>query len=64
MNTLLTPDEVAERLRVDRRTVTDWLAAGTLPGFRIGEKLWRVDADALEDWLRSRSTARTEPEEQ
>jgi excisionase family DNA binding protein len=49
--TLLTPDEVAERLAVSPKIVRQWLRDGKLPGIRLG-RLWRVNPDALERVLR------------
>lgn len=57
---LLTPDQVAASLGVNRRTVIDWLNAGKLPGVRLG-KLWRIDPEALAEWLRARSTGDQQP---
>lgn len=42
----LTPQEVADRLRVTRRTVYAWLTSGKLRGQQIG-KGWRIPAQAL-----------------
>ena len=38
---LLTPPQVAERLQVNERTVTQWLRKGHLRGFKIGKE-WRI----------------------
>ena len=38
---LLTPEEVAEQLRVSRPTVYAWLKIGRLQGLRAG-KAWRI----------------------
>ncbi len=46
--TLMTPREAAEYLRVSLRTIRRHLAAGTIRGRRVG-KLWRIrkaDLDA------------------
>jgi len=40
-DTLLTPPQVAERLQVNERTVTQWLRKGHLRGFKIGKE-WRI----------------------
>jgi excisionase family DNA binding protein len=40
-NTLLTIDEVAERLRVSYASANRLVQSGELPGFRVG-RLWRV----------------------
>ena len=42
--------EVAERLRVDPRTVYNVIASGDLRAIKVG-RLWRIPADALEDYL-------------
>lgn len=46
-----TPEEVAESLRVTRRTVYDWLKSGRLPGLRVGRS-WRINREALLAFLR------------
>ena len=46
---LLTPSDVAKRLQMNERTVTQWLRNGHLRGFKIGKE-WRVsdvDLDAF-----------------
>ena len=46
---LLTPINVAKRLQMNVRTVTQWLRNGHLRGFKIGKE-WRisdVDLDAF-----------------
>ncbi len=47
---LLTPTQVALRLQVNERTVTQWLRKGHLRGFKIGKE-WRVSARDLEAFL-------------
>ena len=49
---LLTPDEVALRLRVTARTVRRWCQEGRLRSFREG-KVVRIYADALADALKA-----------
>ena len=39
-NVLYTPNDLAEILGFDRRTVQKMLAAGLLPGFKIGRRRW------------------------
>lgn len=48
----LTPLEVAQLLDVDVRSVTRWLNAGQLAGYKIGGR-WIVPRDALEAMLRA-----------
>lgn len=43
----LTPEEVADLLRVSRRTVYNWLRSGQLPAIRIG-KVWRVRREDID----------------
>lgn len=45
--TLLTTAEVAEILRVNRRTVHRWRIAGTLPCVRVGDKTFRYRASDI-----------------
>ena len=49
-NKLLTPPQVAQRLQVNERTVTQWLCRGHLRGFKI-DKEWRVSSRDLEAFL-------------
>lgn len=53
MKRLLTADEVADRLSVDRATVYRWANAGDLPAYRIVGTI-RFDPDLLEEWLSGR----------
>src|SRR5262249_6258391 len=47
-----TAEEVAEKLRVTRRTVYSWLATGRLLGLRAGRG-WRVPAESLDTFLQN-----------
>ncbi len=47
---LLTPLQVAQRLQMNERTVTQWLRQGHLRGFKIGKE-WRVSARDLDNFL-------------
>jgi excisionase family DNA binding protein len=47
---LLTPEEVAEHLRVSRPTVYAWLKMGRLQGLRAG-KVWRIRPSDLNAFL-------------
>lgn len=46
---LMTPKEVATRLRVGRSAVYEWLASGRLPHYRLGRtiRIRREDVDQL-----------------
>ena len=50
---MLTPEEVADRLRVTVPTVYVWLRAGRLAGIKIG-RLWRIRPAAVEALLNER----------
>ena len=50
MPKLLTPQEIAECLKVEESTVYEWLRSGFLVGFKIG-RLWRIDAEVFTSWL-------------
>lgn len=43
---LLTPEEVAEKLKVTRRSVYAWLLSGRLAGLRAGDA-WRVPEESV-----------------
>ncbi len=47
---LLTPSDVAKRLKMNERTVTQWLRNGYLRGFKIGKE-WRVSETDLEAFI-------------
>ncbi len=49
-NKLLTPTDIANRLQMSERTVTQWLRKGHLRGFKIGKE-WRVSVNDLEALL-------------
>jgi excisionase family DNA binding protein len=48
---LLTIGEVAERLRLSRRTVERMVAAELLPAVRVGHRAIRVDEHELTVWI-------------
>jgi excisionase family DNA binding protein len=48
--TLLTPEQVAQRLQVTPRTIYDWLRHGRLRGIKLG-RLWRVNVEDLGSFL-------------
>ena len=49
---LLTPFDVAKRLQMNERTVTQWLRNGHLRGFKIGKE-WRVSEIDLDAFIES-----------
>jgi excisionase family DNA binding protein len=54
-STLLTPKEVAGRLRVTDGTVKNLIHRGELRAVRVGAKLLRVDSRALDEYLAART---------
>lgn len=48
---LLTPEQVAERLQVTRRTVYQWINDGKLPALKVGRG-WRIDESSLDSYLK------------
>jgi excisionase family DNA binding protein len=59
MDDLLTIKEVAQRLKMNERTIKNWLRSGRLKGLKAGRK-WRVRASDLESFL-ERSAGHTDP---
>lgn len=47
---LLTPDQVAEKCQVKKRTVQVWLKSGKLKGVKLG-KFWRVKEADLQEFI-------------
>ena len=47
-----TPDEVAERLKIARKTVMNMLRSGRLKGIRVG-KFWRIRERDLQAFIES-----------
>jgi len=58
--TLLTVRDVADRLRVTRKTITRWCRSGTLPATRAGRE-YRIRPQALRDYLAARDVAVAHP---
>jgi len=59
MEQMLTVAEVAEILRVSERTIYNLLEAGDLRGVRVGRS-WRMQKEALEEFIKTGGTARQE----
>ena len=51
---ILTPDDVAEYLKVSKKTVYKLVRSGALPAFKAG-KHWRVRGADLGAWIARRS---------
>lgn len=58
--TILTLEEVAERLRVNRNTLRTYIKEKGMPHIRIGKRMIRVDEDAFEAWLEKQSVNESE----
>jgi excisionase family DNA binding protein len=56
-----TPEELAEALRVNKRTVYAWLNSGRLQGDRVG-KFWRVTDAQFEAFKRASAKGASEVE--
>ncbi len=48
---LLTPKEVAEKLKVSEQTVLRWLRNGKLKGVKAG-RLWRIREEDLQEFIK------------
>jgi excisionase family DNA binding protein len=59
--TYYTLREVAERLKVSRRTVYRWVQAKELPAYRLGGE-FRITERDLEEFLEARRTLAPQPE--
>lgn len=50
---LLTIDEVADYLRVKKRTIYEWLKSGKIPAIKaVGQ--WRFKKEKIDEWLESK----------
>ncbi|MEK7288360.1 MAG: helix-turn-helix domain-containing protein [Elusimicrobiota bacterium] len=49
---LLTVEEVAERLKLAPFTVRKWVRLGRLPALRLGDRSIRFMPEAVERWVR------------
>lgn len=49
---LLSVQQVAEYLQVNRSTVYDWAQKGKLPAIKLGQ-MWRFRRSELDTWLES-----------
>ncbi len=56
---LLTSVDIANRLQISERTVTQWLRKSHLRGFKVGKE-WRISPDDLQAFLEA--SANTPPD--
>ncbi len=49
---MLTVTEVAQRLQVHENTVRNWITRGDLEATRVGPRMIRVDATALDTFMK------------
>ena len=59
MEKLLTLDQAADRLQVDRETVRSYLKLGKLKGHKIAGWMWRIKEEDLETFIEENSNVRT-----
>jgi excisionase family DNA binding protein len=61
MEKLMTVDDVAEYLRLNREVVLRKARKGEIPAVRVGTKTYRFYKEQVDEWLRSKSTVKLEP---
>ena len=54
---LMTLEEVAQYLRIGKRTTYGWAKSGKLPAFKIGQA-WRFDRADIDRWVEAQKTKR------
>lgn len=54
--TILTPEEVADLLRMTKAAIYRWLNEGDLPGHKVGQG-WRILRDDLHQWMQQNSNS-------
>ncbi len=54
---LMTLEEVANYLRVTKKTIYRLLERGGIPAMKVGRQ-WRFDKDSIDTWLRQKSAVR------
>jgi excisionase family DNA binding protein len=51
---MLTVEEVAERMRVNEKTVRNWITSGELAAFPIGKRGYRISETDLHHFVEAR----------
>ena len=59
MEELLTVDEIARYLRLNRETVLRKARKGEIPAIKIGYRSYRFYKDQIDDWLKARGAVET-----
>jgi PTS system nitrogen regulatory IIA component len=62
MEKLMTVDDVAEYLRLNREVVLRKARKGEIPAVKVGTKTYRFYKEQIDEWLRSKSTMKLEPQ--
>lgn len=57
MEEVFTPEEAAERLKLNPETIRRYLRDGTIKGYQVG-RVWRIPESALAQWLETTSNRR------
>ena len=60
MEKLMTVDDVAEYLRLNREVVLRKARKGEIPAVRVGTKTYRFYKEQVDEWLRSKSVVKIE----
>ena len=53
MTRLISIDELADYLRLQKQTIYNWLNQGKISGIKVGG-VWRFDRRDIDKWLKSR----------
>ena len=51
---MLTVEEVAQHMRVNEKTVRNWIASGELPAFPIGKRGYRISERDFQAFVEAR----------
>jgi len=63
MDKLLTVDEVAECLRLNRETVLRKARKGEIPAIKMGYRSYRFYKDQVDEWIRGKAAVETKETE-
>ncbi len=62
MDAYLTPEEVAQRLRLTPRTIYVWLRRGRLRGAKLG-RVWRIKPEDVDECVQAGQCPAPQPEQ-